>query len=65
VDALYANGRVSGSVGYDTDYARFVHENPYAYHAPPTQWKFLEMPLREYGPLVAEDAARAILAEFD
>lgn len=36
-----------GSVGYYEHYAVYVHENPVPYHQPPTQYKFLEQPLRE------------------
>lgn len=32
-------------MGYRTDYGWFVHENLLAHHTPPTQAKFLEMPL--------------------
>lgn len=37
-------------VGYDKDYAIYVHENLEAFHKPPTQAKFLEQPLREMRP---------------
>jgi hypothetical protein len=39
----HPNGRLSASVSYDTPYAVYVHENPDAYHAPPTTFKFLEI----------------------
>src|SRR5260370_28876517 len=42
VDVRRERGRIVGNVGYDTEYALFVHENPDAYHKPPTRWKFLE-----------------------
>lgn len=57
--------RLHAAVGYDTDYAIYVHEDPMARHRPPTQWKFLETPLVTNGDLVAEDVLRAILKEFD
>ncbi len=34
-------------VGYTQDYAVYVHENMGAYHAPPTQAKYLEQPARQ------------------
>lgn len=34
--------KIEGVVGFDTDYALYVHENPDAYHKPPTRWKWLE-----------------------
>lgn len=55
---------LSAVIGYNTEYAIYVHENPDARHAPPTQWKFLEEPLATNGPLVAEDVARAIAREL-
>lgn len=35
-------------VGYTASYAIYVHENPNAFHLPPTQWKFLEDPAKRY-----------------
>ena len=37
-------------MGYDTEYAVFVHEDLDAYHKAPTQAKFLETPLRRAIP---------------
>lgn len=42
VNVQRKRGRISGMVGYDTDYAIYVHENPDARHKPPTRWKWLE-----------------------
>ncbi len=36
------------TVIYDAEYAIYVHENLDAYHAPPTQAKWLEETLRQY-----------------
>src|SRR6266581_3111222 len=59
VDVRREHGRVVGNVGYDTPYALYVHENPDAYHAPPTTWKYLEIPLAKAQPrFVARIAAR-------
>lgn len=51
VNALKLQGKKRGPnsqhiVGYGTDYGIYVHENLTAYHAPPTQAKFLEQPAR-------------------
>ncbi len=35
---------LEAAVGFEAPYAIFVHENPDAYHVPPTQWKYLEVP---------------------
>lgn len=40
------DARGSVVVGYDTEYAVYVHENLMAYHKPPTQAKYLEQPAR-------------------
>jgi hypothetical protein len=40
-------GFITGIVYYDTDYAIYVHENPDAQHAAPTQWKFLEIAFQQ------------------
>ncbi len=42
VDVRRERGKVQGIVGFDTEYALYVHENPDAFHKPPTRWKFLE-----------------------
>lgn len=34
-------------ITYDTPYAIYVHENPFAHHEPPTQWKFVDTPVAE------------------
>lgn len=41
---------IKTEIGYDTEYAVFVHENPDAYHEPPTQWQFLLEPLMRAQP---------------
>ena len=58
------NGSMKGTVTYDTPYAFFVHENPDAYHNPPTTFKFLEIAFAERRPQmvrIIEDAVRAAL----
>lgn len=59
-----ARDRLVGAVGYDTDYAIYVHENPDARHKAPTQWKFVETPFAENAERVAEAVLAAILKEF-
>jgi hypothetical protein len=56
-------GYLMGSVGYDTDYAVYVHE-VFANHKPPTQWKFLEQPFNENAGLVAMDVLDAVMKEL-
>ena len=63
-DSSYRGGYLQGAVGYDTDYAIYVHE-VHARHAPPTQWKFLSQPFSENAMLVAGDVLAAIVAEFE
>jgi hypothetical protein len=50
-------GRPHVEVGYNSDgsapYTIFVHEMPQFYHAPPTQYKFLERALDEDTPEIA------------
>jgi len=57
------SGQLTAYAGYDTDYAIFVHENPDAYHDPPTQWKFLEEPFMRMQPDIEMKLAQNI-AEF-
>lgn len=40
-------------------YAWYVHENPYAFH-PVGQWKYLEQPIREAEPGMAERLAERV-----
>lgn len=61
---IVAKRGLSAVVGYDTDYALYVHENPDARHDPPTQWKFLEQPMAENGMRVIDDLAKAIAREM-
>lgn len=42
--------RVTVRVGYSADYAGIQHERLDYHHAPPTQAKYLETPMRENGP---------------
>lgn len=35
---------------YGMYYAIYVHEDPIAHHDPPTSWKYVEIPMRKYGP---------------
>lgn len=45
VSVTNERGRIRAIVGFDTEYAIYVHENPDVFHKPPTRWKFLEEPL--------------------
>lgn len=60
-----AGGRLQAHVGYDTDYALYVHEDPDAAHAPPTRWKFLEEPFVVNAPKVALDVLKAVRQELE
>jgi len=67
-------GRIRGAVSYGTVagvkdpslYAVYVHENPDAYHAPPTTWKFLEIAYAEMSrkalPMIGAHVKRALRA---
>lgn len=52
--ALAARGRPRVTVSYSTPYAVYVHENLEMYHPRGGQAKFLEQPLRENRPLLAQ-----------
>lgn len=54
------NGRLMAFLGYDTHYAIYVHENPDAYHASPTRWKFLEEPFMRMQPQILARIARGV-----
>ena len=56
----HAADSVMYSVEYTADHAIPVHENLDAYHAPPTQAKFLEQPFRELRPDMTEFIADAM-----
>ena len=43
--AIGPDGSITAKIGYGTDYAVYVHEILTNYHKPPTQAKFLEVPL--------------------
>jgi hypothetical protein len=45
-DAVVADGKISQTIGFDTDYAAAVHERLDLHHKPPTQAKFLETVMR-------------------
>lgn len=53
-------GRIVAVLGYDTEYAVFVHENPDAYHEPPTQYKFAERAWKEMAPEAVDVISRAV-----
>lgn len=53
--------RTAWNVSFQTYYAEWVHEDMTAYHAPPTQAKFLEEPARAYSTQMA-DIVRGVLA---
>lgn len=55
---------IRGTVGYDTPYALYVHENPDAYHKAPTRWKFLEEPLMKAQPRFIARIAAAVKRNF-
>jgi hypothetical protein len=44
-EPIIEGGLVSARIGYSANYAWYVHELIDNYHAPPTQAKFLEVPL--------------------
>ena len=41
-------------------YGAIVHENRFAFHAPPTQWKYIEDPLKAAQPTAAREIAAEI-----
>lgn len=43
------------NLGYSAEYAIYVHENLLAQHKPPTQAKFLEVPLIQHAPEMLEE----------
>ncbi len=49
-------GLISAEITTDVDYAAYVHENPDAHH-PIGEWKFIEGPLRESRPYMAQRIA--------
>jgi hypothetical protein len=46
-------------------YAIYVHENLQAYHAAPTQAKFLERAVRESAPLILDNCHKFITADYN
>lgn len=63
-----ANFKVTGKgfrtvfwIIYPTHYAIWVHEDLTKYHAPPTQAKFVEVPLKQAAPLAAKLIGRKVM----
>ncbi len=54
-----------GYGGPSVDYAVIVHEDPSAHHKPPTQWKYLETPLKEDEPLIVTDLIHDLNDAFE
>jgi hypothetical protein len=46
VEVVGSRFNAEASVVFDAPYAVYVHEDPDAYHEPPTQYKFLETTVR-------------------
>jgi hypothetical protein len=44
----------------DVGYAVHVHENPDAWHRPPTQWKYLEQPMKDAEKEIVKDLGEDI-----
>lgn len=49
-----SEGNIRATLGYSEAYAWWVHENLLAHHEPPTQAKFLEIPLIDALPDIQE-----------
>lgn len=47
-------GQILASIGYSAEYAWWVHECIDNYHHPPTQAKYLEVPLQMYSKNIAQ-----------
>lgn len=47
--------------GAAASYALYVHEDPTVKHDPPTQWKFLERPVKHYSRDFGERLAQAVV----
>lgn len=58
--ATIRDSNVECVVGYSAAYALPVHENLTAYHAPPTQAKYLEQPSRTFRPELARIISTAV-----
>ncbi len=54
-EPVVQDGHVSVELGYGADYSIYVHENLLAHHKPPTQAKFLEIPLIQAAPRMVEE----------
>lgn len=66
VEARPVRGRVTAEIGFGKDglapYAVMVHENPNMFHAPPTQYKFLERAVYEESNQIMDRLFRAVKA---
>jgi len=58
-------GEIKAELSYNTEYALRVHEDLEAYHRPPTQAKFLEMPVRRNIPTIRKNLERKIKEVLD
>lgn len=54
-EPVVQDGHVWVEIGYGADYSFWVHENLTAQHHPPTQAKFLEVPLIQAAPTMVEE----------
>ena len=54
------DGTIMATIGFSAEYAYWVHELTGNYHNPPTQAKFLEVPLLKALPTLAEKVADRI-----
>lgn len=59
--AASIGGATVGVIGFRTNYAIYVHENLLAHHEPPTQAKFLEVPLIQGITDFAEELIKILL----
>jgi hypothetical protein len=53
-DPIVSDGNIHAEIGYSQGYAYWVHELIENYHEPPTQAKYLEVPLMRALPAITE-----------
>lgn len=59
-EPLVEDGKISVTLGFFAEYAWWVHENLLANHHPPTQAKFLEVPLIDAAPDLMENICNRV-----
>jgi hypothetical protein len=64
-EPVATEGNVHAEIGYSQSYAWYVHENLLAYHNPPTQAKFLEVPLINALPDIQQAIIDRVLASIE